>query len=76
MPRCEVVGLFYKRVDGNRRNVEPLLEQDTAEDIANKISKDIRYWHDVEVSICEIAHFSGLQHAMHARGAFVSWSIE
>jgi len=66
------MGLFYKRVDGNRKSVEALLEQDTAEDIADKISKDIRYWHDVEVSICEIAPFTGLQHAIHTQGAVVS----
>ena len=72
MPRCEVVGLFYKRVDGNRKSVEALLEQDTAEDIADKIAKDIRYWYDVEVSICEIAPFTGLQDAMHEQGSVVS----
>ena len=66
------MGLFYKRVDGNRKSVEALLEQDTAGDIADKISKDIRYWYDVEVSICEIAHFSVLQDAMHEQGAVVS----
>ena len=52
--------------------MEALLEQDTAEDIADKIAKDIRYWYDVEVSICEIAPFTGLQDVMHAQGSVVS----
>ncbi len=74
--RSGLLGLFYKRADDDLEDVEALPERYTAGDIADKITNDIAYWYDVEVSICEIAHFTGLQHTIHKQGAVISWSVE
>jgi hypothetical protein len=71
-----LLGLFYRRANDDPETVEALPSRYTAEDIADKIAKDITYWYDVEVDICEIAHFTGLQHTIHKQGAIISWSIE
>jgi len=74
--RSGLLGLFYTRADEDSETVEALSGRYTAENIADKIAKDIAYWYDVEVSICEIAHFTGLQHTIHKQGAVISWSVE
>lgn len=71
-----LLGLFYKRGDDDSEAVEVIPERYTAEDIADKIAKDIAYWYDVEANICEIAYFSGLQHTVHKQGAVISWLVE
>jgi len=71
-----LLGLFYTRANDDPETVEALPSRYTAEDIADKIAKDIAYWYDAEVGVCEIAHFTGLQHTIHKQGAIISWSIE
>jgi len=71
-----LLGLFYKRADDDPETVESLPSRYTAEDIADRIAKDIAYWYDVEASVCEIAHFRGLQHTIHKQGAIISWTVE
>lgn len=74
--RGGLLGLFYKRADGEPETVEALPGRYTAEDIADKIAKDAEYWYDLEASVCEISHFSGLQHTIHKQGAIISWILE
>jgi hypothetical protein len=74
--RGGLLGLFYKRADAEPETVEALPSRYTAEDIADKIAKDIEHWYDREASVCEISHFSGLQHAIHKQGAIISWIVE
>lgn len=74
--RGGLLGLFYKRADDDPETVAALPERYTADDIADKITEDIGYWYDVEAEVCEIAHFSGLQHSIHKQGAVISWSIK
>ena len=74
--RGGLLGLFYKRADHDPENVEALPKRYTAEDIADKIAKDIIHWYDTDVDICRIAHFAGLQHTIHEQGAVISWSVE
>lgn len=74
--RGGLLGLFYKRADDDPENVEALPKRYTAEDIADKIAKDIINWYDTDVDICRIAHFAGLQHTIHEQGAVISWSVE
>jgi hypothetical protein len=74
--RGGLLGLFYKRADNEPETVDALPSRYTAEDIADKIAKDVTYWYDVEASVCEISHFSGLQHRIHKQGAIISWIVE
>lgn len=74
--RGGLVGLFYTRADNDPKTVEAFPNRYTAENIADKIAKDIAHWYDIEVSICEIASFCALQHTIHKRGAIISWSVE
>jgi hypothetical protein len=74
--RAGLLGLFYRRPDGDPETVEALPSRYTAEDVADKIATDIAYWYDVEASVCETARFTGLQHPIHGRGAVVSWTVE
>ena len=74
--RGGLLGIFYKRADDDPENVEALPKRYTAEDIADKIAKDITHWYDTDVDICRIAHFTGLQHTIHEQGAVISWSVE
>lgn len=71
-----LLGLFYKRADDDPETVEALPSRYTAEDIADRVAKDIAYWYNVQASVCQIAPFSGLQHTIHKQGAIISWSIE
>jgi hypothetical protein len=74
--RGGLLGLFYKRADNEPETVDALPSRYTAEDIADKIAKDVSYWYDVEASVCEISHFTGLQHTIHKQGAIISWIVE
>ena len=71
-----LLGLFYKRADSDSTAVEALASRYTAEDIAEKVAQDITYWYDIEASVCEIAHFTGLQHTIHKQGAILSWTLK
>jgi hypothetical protein len=74
--RAGLLGLFYKRAESDPETVEGLPTRYTAEDIADKIANDIAYWYDVEATVCEIAHFTGLQHTIHKQGAIISWTVD
>ena len=71
-----LLGLFYMRSDDDSRVVDALPERYTAEDIADKVVQDIAYWYDVEVSVCQISTFKGLQHTVHKQGAVISWLLQ
>ena len=34
------------------------------------------YWFDLDVDVCEVAEFNGLQHPVQAQGAAITWHIE
>jgi len=74
--RAGLLGLFYERADNDPETVETLPSRYTTEDTADKIAKDIAYWYDVKATVCEIAHFTGLQHTIHKQGAIISWTVE
>jgi len=71
-----LLGLFYKRSEDDPQTVESLPERYTAEDLADKIARDIRYWYDIEARVSKIAKFEGLQHPIHKQGAAITWKIE
>ena len=71
-----LLGLFYKRSDEDTETVEALPERYTAEDIAEKVVRDIEYWYDFQASVSGIAEFSNLQHTVHKQGAVITWKIE
>jgi len=56
--------------------VEALPENYTPADIAEKVGRDIEHWYGIDVNVCEIARFSGLQHTIHKQGAIISWEVE
>lgn len=74
--RSGILGLFYKRANSDPETIEALSSRYTAEDVADKIARDIAYWYNVETSVHEIAYFTGLQHTIHRRGAVISWLVE
>jgi hypothetical protein len=74
--RCGLLGLFYTRADDDPETVEALPERYTAEDIAEKVVCDVDHWYEAEASVCHIAEFGGLQHAVHGQGAVISWVVE
>ena len=74
--RSGLLGLFYARADDDLETVEELPERYTAEDIAEKIVRDINYWYEAGASVCHIAKFDGLQHDVHGQGAVISWIVE
>ena len=71
-----LLGLFYKRSDDDPRAVERLPEKYTAEKLADKTARDIEYWFDIDVDVCEVAEFDGLQHPVQAQGAAITWGIK
>ena len=74
--RNGLLGLFYARAEADPKTVASLSERYTAADIAEKVVRDVDYWYGVDATVCEIARFDGLQHAVHERGAVVSWVLE
>lgn len=74
--RSGLLGLFYARADDDPKTVEALPERYTPESIAEKVVRDIRHWYNAEASVCRIAEFDGLQHAVHGQGATISWVVE
>ncbi|WP_435093459.1 hypothetical protein [Halorubrum sp. N11] len=71
-----LLGLFYKRSDDDPKTVVNLPEQYTAERMADKTAHDIEYWFDIDVDVCGVAEFDGLQHLVQAQGAAITWQIE
>jgi len=70
-----LLGLFYKRGSGDPATVEELPEKFTASELAEKVIQDIEYWYGIEVEVCEVAPFSGLQHEVHQEGAVITWML-
>ena len=71
-----LLGLFYKRSDDDSQAVQRLPERYTAEDLAEKVERDIEYWYDIEATVSNIAEVEGLQHSIHKQGAAITWRIE
>ena len=71
-----LLGLFYKRSDSDPESVANLPERFTAERLAEKTARDIAYWFDIDVDVCGVAEFDGLQHPVQAQGAAITWEIE
>jgi hypothetical protein len=71
-----LLGLFYKRSDDDPKTVDRLPEQYTAERLADKTARDIEYWFDIDVDVCEVAEFDDLQHPVQSQGAAITWEIE
>lgn len=71
-----LLGLFYKRSDDDPKMAANLPEQYTAEQLADKTARDTEYWFDIQVDVCEISEFDGLQHPVQAQGAAITWQIK
>lgn len=67
-PSGGLLGLYYEEED----EVYDVMDADT---IAEKFSRDVGYWYDFEVETTNVAHFEGLQHPHHQRGAVITWRI-
>ncbi|QAU11660.1 hypothetical protein EKH57_02150 [Halorubrum sp. BOL3-1] len=70
-----LLGLFYKRSASDPESVANLPGRFTAEWLADKTASDIEYWFDIDVEICSVADFSGLQHPVQSQGAAITWQI-
>lgn len=70
-----LLGLFYKRSDSDPESVANLSERFTAERLAEKTARDIKYWFDIDVDVCGVAEFDGLRHPVQAQGAAITWQI-
>jgi hypothetical protein len=70
-----LLGLFYTRSEDDPEPVESLSERYTAEEIAERVVRDLEYWHDADAKVCGMSRFDGLRHRVHGRGAVVSWLI-
>ncbi|WP_241988396.1 hypothetical protein [Halorubrum sp. SP3] len=70
-----LLGLFYKRSDADPESVANLPERFTAERVAEKTARDIEYWFDIDVDVCGVAEFDGLQHPIQAQGAAITWKF-
>lgn len=69
-----LLGLFYKRADEDSTTTAHQTRF-TAEDLAEKLRRDIEYWYDCTATVECVAQFSGLQHPVHAQGAAIAWGI-
>lgn len=70
-----LLGLFYKRSDEDPvTTVHP--EGFTAENLAEKLRRDIEYWYECTATVECVARFSGLQHPVQSQGAAITWQIE
>lgn len=66
--RGGLLGLYYEEV-------EETYDKMSAEAIAEKFEIDVGYWYDFEVETRKVAHFEGLRHPVHQRGAVITWEI-
>jgi hypothetical protein len=44
--------------------------------LADKTARDIEYWFDIDVGVCGVAKFEGLQHPVQSQGAAITWKID
>lgn len=70
-----LLGLFYKRADEDAVTVNALPERFTASDLAEKLRRDIEYWHECTASVACVAPVDDLQHSVHKQGAVITWKI-
>jgi hypothetical protein len=71
-----LLGLFYQRAPDDAKSVGGSPERFTASALAEKVVRDIEYWHEYNAEVCNIESFSGLQHPVHQRGAAITWTID
>jgi len=71
-----LLGLFYVRPEDDPETVEALPGRYTAEDVAEKVVRDVDYWYGIDARVCEISRFDGLRHAVHGQGAVIAWLVE
>lgn len=71
-----LLGLFYDRAADDSATVDANPELFTAEELAQKVVEDVSYWYEFDIECCAVAHFDGLQHAVHERGAVITWALE
>lgn len=64
-----LLGLYYEK-EGEE------YEELTAENIAEKFEMDVGYWYDIPIETVSIAHFDGLRHPHHQRGAVITWIVQ
>jgi hypothetical protein len=63
-----LLGLYYEPVDESYERMSP-------EAVAEKFALDVDYWYDFEIETRNVAHFDGLRHPVHQRGAIITWEI-
>ena len=56
--------------------MQVLGDEFTSTGVAEKTAQDTRYWFDIEVEVCAVAPFDGLQHPVQARGAAITWRLK
>ena len=44
--------------------------------LADKTARDIEYWFDIDVDVCGVAEFDGLQYPVQVQGAAITWMIQ
>lgn len=64
-----LLGLYYRPVEGAGSQI-------TGRDIAKKFASDVDRWTVHEISVDEVATFSGLQHDVFKRGAMLAWKLD
>jgi hypothetical protein len=60
---------YYRPVNGAGTDI-------TSEEIARKFVDEVSEWTEYTLTVDSVAEFSGLQHAVHCRGAFLTWELE
>jgi hypothetical protein len=71
-----LLGLFYRRAVDDPVEVSGAPEPFTPSSLAEKVVRDIEFWHGRDAEVCEVAPFEGLQHSVHQRGAAITWAVE
>lgn len=71
-----LLGLFCKRDSDDPTSVKELPEKFKTPELAEKVVRDIEYWYEFDVEVCEIAPFRGLQHEVHQQGAVITWVLD
>ncbi|WP_135363858.1 hypothetical protein [Halosimplex halophilum] len=60
---------YYRPVNGAGTEI-------ASREIAEKFANEVECWTEHKISIDAVAHFSGLQHDVHQRGAILVWNLE
>lgn len=62
------LGIYYRPINGAGTEI-------TSEEIAEKFVLEVDRWTNHMVDVDTVAHFSGLQHDVHQRGAIITWKL-